>query len=279
MFTKIPFKVDYPLKIFHPTNLIDFENKKERAKLFQRNIYYHLFEKKTNQILESKHKFFLDLNKGILEHLKLNHPSLEILSTSLFGSALVFENPGDYDFLAITKGDVFLLEESILKLNEENIKVGISIKGVNNYFNGFKKKDDSLQSNQLEQIIDRTVISLFRRHIPLCGKDFLNNEKLFLNNAYAQVSDLINNTYELFYVEDNDRIITKQKRAKKILNRCYEAISYMGMVDCDSRIIDLKKEIYSARINNFKIEKSKEIFDKLAELYEEKIRFPSQNSP
>jgi hypothetical protein len=88
----------------------------------------------------------------------------------------------------------------------------------------------------LEQIIDRTAISLFRRHIPLFGKDFVNNEKDFLKNAFAQLSDLINNAYELFYLRQENYFIPEEKRAKKLLTRIYEATSYLGSVDSDERI-------------------------------------------
>jgi len=271
MFTKIPFKISYPLDVLHPTKKINFEDREEREDLFRRNIYYYLFERKRNNLLEKKYKTFLEVGDGVLDYLNSKYPNLEILSLSLFGSSTILEGPEDYDFLAITQGDVFLLDEPSLTLNGKKIGTGISIKGVENYIQGFKKKDNSTKSNQLEQIIDRTAISLFRRHIPLFGRDFINNEEEFLRNALAQVSDLVNNTYELFYLEKKDKFIPEWKRAKKILVRAYEAASYMGIIDSDWRIQEMRKELYAALKDRYELEKNKKIFDKFGELYDEKV--------
>ncbi|MCX6796425.1 MAG: hypothetical protein NTW06_02910 [Candidatus Falkowbacteria bacterium] len=272
MFTKIPFRVGYPLEVFHPTKMINFEDGAERADLFRRNIYYYLFEKERNNLLEKKHKTFLEVGGGVLDYLNSKYPKLEVLNLSLFGSSTVLENSGDYDFLAITQGDVFLLDEPSLTLNGKKVETGISIKGVENYVRGFNKKDDSVKNNQLEQIIDRTAISLFRRHIPLFGRDFINNEVEFQKNALAQVSDLVNNAYELFYLEREGKLIPKCRRAKKLLVRCYEATSYLGIIDSDERIQKFRREIYAALKNRYELEKSKRIFDRFGELYEKKTR-------
>ena len=272
MFTKIPFKINYPLEIFHPIKLINFKDEIERKELFERNIYYNLFGKKRNSLLENKAQLFFELGEEVLEYMKMNYPSLDVLNLSLFGSSTVLENPGDYDFLAITQGDIFHLDEPILELNEEKIQTGISIKGIDNYLRGFEKKDNSIQSNRLEQVIDRTAISLFRRHIPIFGKDFINNEEEFLKNAYAQVSDLVNNAYELFYLKQEDYFIPKEKRAKKMLTRCYEATSYLGSVDSDERVQKMREEIYLALKDKYELERSKKIFEKFGELYEEKVK-------
>jgi len=159
-----------------------------------------------------------------------------------------------------------------LELDGEKIQTGISIKGIDNYIGGFKKKDNSIQSNRLEQIIDRTAISLFRRHIPLFGKDFINNEEEFLKNAYAQVSDLVNNAYELFYLKQENYFIPDEKRSKKMLTRCYEATSYFGAVDSDIRIQDMREEIYLALKEKYELGKSKKIFEEFGKLYEEKVK-------
>ncbi len=267
---KIPFRINYPLDIFHPTREIHFEDKTERAELFMRNIYY-LFGKRRNNLPERKYGTFLEVGKGVLDYLNSKYPELEILSLSLFGSSTILENPEDYDFLAITNGDVFLLDEPLLTLNGREVGTGISIKGVENYRRGFKKKDDSIKSNQLEQIIDRTAISLFRRHIPLFGRDFINNEEEFLKNALAQVSDLVNNAYELFYLEQERKPIPEQKRAKKLLVRGYEAASYFGVIDSNKNIQDMRKEMYTALKSKYELEKSKRIFDKLVSLYRKKL--------
>jgi hypothetical protein len=272
MFTKIPFKINYPLEIFHPTKEIYFMNQTEREKLFERNIYYNLFDQRRNSLLEKKHKLFFDLGNRVLDYMKKNYPKLEILNLSLFGSSTVLENPGDYDFLAITSGDVFDLEEPVLELNGNGLQTGISIKGVENYINGFKKKGECIQSKRLEQIINRTAISLFRRHLPLFGRDFINNDNEFLNNAFAQVSDLINNSYELFYSKQENYFIPEEKRAKKLLTRIYEATTYFGAVDYDERIQKMREEIYLALNDKYKLEKSKDLFDRFGKIYEEKVK-------
>ncbi len=273
MFTKIPFKINYPLEIFHSSKEINFTDKNERKELFKRNIYYYLFENKKNELLEKKSKKFLELGEEVLNYIDKNYPSLKTINLSLFGSSTVLENPGDYDFLAITQGDIFDLVEPIINFKGNPIQLGISIKGVDNYLDGFKRKDNSIQSKRLEQIINRTAISLFKRHIPIFGRDFISNKEEFLKNSYAQVSDLINNSYELFYLKQKNYFIDQEKRAKKILNRCYEAISYLGSVDSDKKIQDMRKEIYFALIDKPNLNKSKKIFRKFTNLCEDKSTF------
>jgi len=173
--------------------------------------------------------------------------------------------------LAITNGDVALLEEPALNLNNKKVRVGISIKGIENYTNGFKKKDETIASKRLEQIVNRTVVSLYKRHIPLFGGDFINNNGEFLNNAYAQVSDLVNNAYELFYLAREDKFIPEIIRSKKLLTRCYEAASYQGVIDSDEIIQKMRKKIYLALKDKYNLEKSKNIFGDFSNLYEKKV--------
>lgn len=270
MFTNIPFRVNYPLNIFENKE-INFKNKKERAKLFERNIYYGLFEKERNTLLEKNHELYYSIGKKVLEYINKNHQTLNVLNLSLFGSSTVLENPGDYDFLVITGGDIALLEEPALNLNNKKVQTGISIKGIENYINGFKRKDENNSNKRLEQIIDRTVVSLYRRHIPLFGKDFINNEKEFLNNAYAQVSDLVNNAYELFYLIREDKFVPSLIRAKKLLTRCYEAASYLEIINSDEKIKKMRKKVYFALKDRYDLEKSKKIFEDFSKLYEEKV--------
>jgi hypothetical protein len=270
MFTNIPFKVNYPLSIFENKE-INFKDKKEREKLFERNIYYNLFERERNTLLEKNHELYYAIGKEVLGYINRNHKNLNILNLSLFGSSTVLENPGDYDFLVITDGDIALLEEPELNLNNKKVQTGISIKGIENYINGFKRKDKDNSNKRLEQIIDRTVVSLYRRHIPLFGSDFVNNEKEFLDNAYAQVSDLVNNAYELFYLIREDKFVPIPVRAKKLLTRCYEAASYLGIIDSDEKIEKMRKKVYFALKDRYDLEKSKRIFDEFSKLYEEKI--------
>ena len=107
--------------------------------------------------------------------------------------------------------------------------------------------------------------------MPLFGKDFINNEKEFLRNTYAQVSDLINNAYELFYFKQDDYFIPEEKRARKILSRCYEAISYIDAIDSNENVQEMRKEIYLALKDKHELKRSKELFDKFGKLYEKKI--------
>jgi len=50
------------------------------------------------------------------------------------------------------------------------------------------KLDESVfnrvKNEMLEAIIDRTAISLFNRHLPISGRDFLNNSEQFLKKGY-----------------------------------------------------------------------------------------------
>lgn len=124
MLTKTLFNVGYPLHIFDQAKTINFSNKEEREELFKRNIYYYLFREVKNNLLEQKHNLFFDVGKSVISYLNKTHPELNVLNLSLFGSSTVIENPGDYDFLAITNGDIFLLEEPSLKVNGGRFKQG-----------------------------------------------------------------------------------------------------------------------------------------------------------
>lgn len=270
MFTKIPFKVNYPLNIFGDKE-INFMSNLERELLFKRNIYYNFFKGERNNILEENNQIYYSIGKAVIDYINKCYQKNKILNLSLFGSSTFLKNPGDYDFLAIVDGNVFALDEPLLIIDKKEVQTGISIKGVENYINGFKKKDKSMDSCRLEQIIDRTAISLFRRHIPLFGKDFVNNEEEFLKNAFAQVSDLINNTYDLFYLDQKNHMLSEDKRSKKILTRCYEATSYFMAIDKDERIEEIRKEIYLKLINGCNLKMSKLIFEKFGRLYEERL--------
>lgn len=264
MISRIPFKVNYPLKVIN-NKKVNFLDEEERQELFRRNIYYTLFSGKKNDLLEKNYLKYYDISMRVSEHLNKNYPQLEILSLSLFGSSTVLENPGDYDFLVVTNGDITSLEETTLSLGQRKFPVGISIKGVENFENGFEKKGNTPKSKMLEQLIDRTSISLFRRHIPLLGNDFVNNEKEFYRNVYAQVSDLVNNSYELFYLVHN-RKVSEYTRAKKLLTRCYEASSYLEVANLDDKTKGVRKELYNALNKEYSLDKSKKIFDKFVSL-------------
>ena len=94
MFTKIPFQIDYPLKIFHPTKEINFMNQEEREKLFERNIYYNLFGDKRNNLLEKKHELFFELGNKVLDYMKQSYPTLDMQNLSLFGSSIIIRSSG-----------------------------------------------------------------------------------------------------------------------------------------------------------------------------------------
>ena len=121
--------------------------------------------------------------------------------------------------------------------------------------------------------MDKAVLALNNSILnPLFGKDFVNNEEEFLKNAFAQVSDLVNNAYELFYLKQDNYFIPEEKRAKKLLTRIYEATSYFGAVDSDERIQKMREEIYLALKDKLELGKSKKLFDQFGELYEEKVK-------
>ena len=82
-----------------------------------------------------------------------------------------------------------------------------------------------------------------RRHIPIIGYDFVNNKKVFLKNSYAQVSDLLNNAYELYYLKNKKSDLKDRDRSRKILSRIYEAISYMCFSERDIETNNFKKRI------------------------------------
>lgn len=272
---KIPFQIDFPLKILK-NKKVDFENKRERKKIFERNIYYNIYEKTKNPLLEKRNKIFLDLGQEVSKFLKEKYPNIEILTISIFGSALYLNNPRDFDFLVITKGNIFLYEEAkvLIKENKREVKylVGISIKGTENLSKGFFDIKSNVSLNLQSQIIYRTTISLFRRHIPILGYDLLNNKKTFLRNVYAQISDLLNNTYELYYLNNPSRsTLSKEERARKILSRVYEALSYMEFLEKDIQIKNFRKEIYFHIKKGVTFSESKKILKRMFLLYSKKI--------
>ena len=207
---EIPFRINYPLEILNKSKEINFNFKIERRNIFKRNIFYYKYKKIKNPFFEKRCKLYLQLAKRISKFIQRQYPKLEIQSISVFGSSLYLENPGDFDFLVLVKGNTFALEEIKIPLryNKKYTKysIGISIKGIDNFSFGIFDLISKTPFNQQSQIIDRTVISLFKRHIPLIGYDFLENKEIFLNNVYAQVWDLLNNTYNLYYLKKKDLI-------------------------------------------------------------------------
>lgn len=277
---KIPFQIDFPIKILN-NKKIDFKNKREREKLFRRHIYYYKYERIKNPVLERRNETFFSLAEELSKFLKKKYPLLDILNISVFGSSLYSENPGDFDFLVIVKGNIFNYDETKLIINEngKRIKysVGISIKGIENFSKGFFDSRSKNSLNFQSQIIYRTAISLFRRHIPIIGYDFIDNKKIFLKNAYAQVSDLLTNAYDLFYLKNKELNMTNRERSRKILSRIYEAISYMYFLEKDTLVNKLKKEIATQIEKGATLKKSKKIFNGLVSLYKKKIEFLSKD--
>ena len=86
-------------------------------------------------------------------------------------------------------------------------------------------------------------MALYKRHIPIIGFDFIENKKLMLRNIYSQVSDLLNNAYEIYYLK-NLNGLKINKRARKLLSRSYEAVSFISLIDNCKEIKNLKREIY-----------------------------------
>ena len=84
---KIPFEIDFPLKILRDKK-INFEDKKEKEKIFKRNIYYYKYGKIKNLYLEKRNRIFVSLAKEVVEFLGKKYPYLGILSVSIFGSSL-----------------------------------------------------------------------------------------------------------------------------------------------------------------------------------------------
>ncbi len=271
----IPFRVNYPLEIFDKSNKIDFENNKKRNSLFVRSLFYYKYNNIRNNVLERRNKIYLSLAKEIIKFMNNKYSKLEIQNISVFGSALYSENPKDFDFLVIVKGNIFLLEEIELFLddNMNSIKysVGISIKGEDNISLGIFDINSKTSFDEQNKIINRTGISLFRRHIPLIGYDFKENSEVFKENIYAQISDLLNNTYNLYYKEGGKLDLNEEQRARKILSRVYEAISYFEFIVKDNNVKSLRKEIYiEYSKEKILLEDSKNLFDKLNLIYFEK---------
>lgn len=268
---KTPFNVNYPLEILDHSRKINFSNPKERKALFKRNIYYHTYGREKNRVLKEKSEKYTSLSEGILDYIGNNYPSLEVLSLSLFGSSLFSENPGDFDFLAIVKGNVFLLDESEISLRNEIVPVGVSIKGLDNFTKGFFTSGLEDPEGRLEPIIDRTAISLFRRHLPVFGNDFVDNSEVFQDNIYAQVSDLLFNAYDLFYKKNKRLNLNDQQRSKKILSRTYEALSYLEFSSEREQIGDIRKKVYFATTEGTPLSKSKNIFNEVMSIYRENV--------
>lgn len=272
MINKTPFKIEFPLKILND-HKVNFQDKDSKEELFKRNIYYSLHKNKRNPLLEKRANLYYDLSNEVWNRIQDNS-DLEILSLSIFGSSLFSENPGDFDFLAIVKGNKFSLEETSLRLNrlsnKEKYNVGISIKGLENFTKGICNLNSPVSEEFQKQIIYRTASALFRRHLPIRGYDFVNNNREFQRNLYAQASDLLNNTFDLYYNENNNINFSKSKRAQKILSRMYETMTYLDLVGSDKTVENLRKIIYKS-MNNPSFEDSRRLFNKVLSYHNSNI--------
>lgn len=273
---KIPFEIDFPLKILK-NQKVNFEKKKEREKIFRRHIYYYKYGKTKNFFLEKRNKIFFSLAKEVTKYIKKVHPNLDILNISIFGSSLHSKNFGDFDFLVITRGNVFRYDETelIITKNEKKMKypVGVSIKGIENFSKGVFDEISNIPLDHQRPIIYRTAISLFRRHIPIIGYDFVNNKASFLKNGYAQVSDLLNNAYELYYLKNEKSNRSNRERSRKILSRLYEAISYTLFLENDAQTNNFKKKIAIQKEKGVTLNESRKIFDHFILFYQKKTEY------
>lgn len=262
----IPFKIKYPLSIFQMKR-VKIEDKLETELIIQRNLYYRKYYKERNTLLEKRMEIFKKLSNKVLLFLRAKHPELNPLNISLFGSSLFSENSEDFDFLVIVEGNVFLLVESILEIGGEKINVDISIKGLDNLSKGIISPKEEIHFNTQKQIIDRTAISLYRRHLPLGGYDFVNNESVFLNNILPQISDLLYHAYKKYYLGESDKELTLEQRSKKIFSRVYEALSYLILITNSNEIKELRKRAYFARESSENFNKSKLMLEESITLF------------
>lgn len=261
MIKDIPFKIDYPIKIFE-NKKINFTNNIERENLFERNIYYNLHQNQKNPYFKERAEDFYQTGEIVLKEISKKYPNLKIYNLSLFGSRLFSKHPQDYDFLAITSKDEFSYENFAINLNKrKNIDIGVSIKGIENFENGLKE-NCSFNVKNPNSIIDRTASMLYRRHLPIIGKEFIENEDIFQLNLYAQTSDILQNTYNLFYAKNQKKNFNDSHRAKKIFSRMYQASTYLENIKSSKEHTELRKKIYQS-FNNISLLEAKKVFNEV----------------
>ncbi|MEK6840090.1 MAG: hypothetical protein AABX72_04045, partial [Nanoarchaeota archaeon] len=207
----VNFKIYNPIKIFNNSQ-IDYKNRLKTEKYLKRNMYYTLFSNKPNKTLKKRLPLFLKLSEIVRDYLNKNFSNLKILSISVFGSSLYFENNEDFDFLVIVSGNAFDNTQKKFRVKNKEYSVGISIKGEENFVKGVLSKNKNFKKSLQKKIINRTSVSLPVRHLPLSGFDFRYNERLFLNNCFAQVYDLLINSYELYYKRNKKFGFNSKKR-------------------------------------------------------------------
>lgn len=266
MINKIPFRIDWPIEVFDYSKQIDLQNKKSMENIFKRTIHYNNYSNNPLLIFEQRiNKYNFSLER-ILDYLHKDYSPSDISNISLFGSSLFSEKPDDYDFLIFVRGNEFKLEHLRGNFGKENIEMGLSIKGVDNY----KKGPSQLFTEKQKNIIHRTTVSLFRRRVPIYGFDFVENEKLFLENLDSQISDLLYNSYGAYYLE-NEKNFSEQKRSRKLLNRLYEAIACSEFKYSSSEVKKLGEKVYVAINKPSSLKESKVIYDEVFSFLSKKI--------
>lgn len=261
------FRIPFPIKIFK-NRKINFSDKNQREKLFRRNIYYYLYGNKKNFILEKRWRLFLDLAFKIKEYLNKEKGNIDVLSISIFGSALHSKINDDYDFLVIVNGNRFDNIKTKIKLKNKNYSVGISIKGLENFQKGVVDKRSHFDKEFQRKIIYRTSISLPYRHLSVLGLDFKENKDIFLVNCYAQIYNLLINTYKRYYIVNLKNNISNKVRARKILSRIFEASKYASLISQSEEIERFQRRIVLYKSNkNYTLNKSKDFFRRFVRYY------------
>jgi hypothetical protein len=270
MIKKTSFKIEYPIKILKDKE-VDFSNNESRAEIFRRNLYYNLYGEEKNPYLEERAEHFNKAGKKILEEIANRHPDLEVHSLSLFGSRLFSPHPKDYDFLAITSGGEFSYDNFIIDLDGKGgVDLGVSIKGINHFENGLKEEFSSNVKNP-HNIINRTVSILYKRHLPIIGKEFVENNNVFQSNLHAQTSDILQNTLNLYYLKNSSKNFEDSFRAKKIISRIYQASTFLEQIHYSEENIELRRKTYEGFKNNISLSKAKKLFEKVNEAHNKSL--------
>ncbi len=266
---QILFNIPFPIELFKK-NKINFKKEKQREGLFKRNIYSCLYKNKRNKLLEQKWKTFFDLATKVKEYLNKKYRKFNILSISIFGSALHSRNNDDYDFLVIVKGNVFDNFQTKINLDEKEYLIGISLKGEENFSKGVIDKKSKFNKEIQNKIINRTSISLPYRHMPILEFDFKENKEIFLSNCYAQIYDLLINSYRSYYIRDKNNKLSNQTRARKILSRIFEASKYAYLIFPSKELENLQRTIISHRLKKkYNLREIKKLFVKFVNYYNE----------
>ena len=264
---EVLFDIPFPIRIFKKEK-VNFKKKSSRNKLFRRNIYHNLYGSKLNPLLGKRWEIFFNLAMKVQDYLIKNFEDLKILSISIFGSSLYSINNGDYDFLVIVKGNKFdnFCIDITLK-NKENYFTGISIKGEDNFIKGIIDRKSNFPIDLQNKIIKRTSISLPKRHLPISGFDFKENKEIFLKNCYAQAYDLLNNSYQAYYLKKKENKISSKTRARKLLSRIFEASKYLSFISPSNELEKLKSKILKCQSKRVGLRDSKKIFKEFVEFY------------